>query len=79
MSHPHAGFRAGDVLLGPRELRCWGGWGRLHCQAPDVSCCRLFYSETGLVTCDGLDFYKLTYFPDDLFMKSVARSSLEVL
>lgn len=32
-----------------------------------MSCCRLFYSETGLVTCDGLDFYRLTYFPDDLF------------
>lgn len=44
-----------------------------------MSCCRLFYSETGLVTCDGLDFYRLTYFPDDLFMRSVACSSLEAL
>lgn len=44
-----------------------------------MSCSRLLYSETGLVTCDELDFYRLTYFPDDLFMRTTARSSLQAL
>lgn len=74
--HPHAALRSRAAKLGPGEPRHRG---RPHRQAAGSSCWRLFYSETGLVARDGLDFYRLPYFPDDLFMGSAARSSLEAL